>query len=122
MPTADRLPRSTSWLAALGAWLAGASVGLAAYASHGVDGEARARLMLAATFAFGHGLALAALGPQAHRRSAQLALAAMLVGALAFSGSLAAAQFLGTSTRFAPFGGALIMLGWLVFGVDRMRR
>lgn len=122
MPTTDRVSRSASWLAALGAWLAGASVALAAYASHGVDGDARARLMLAAMFAFGHGLALAALAPQALRRTARLALAAMLIGVLAFSGSLAAAQFFGTPTRLAPLGGTLMMLGWLVFGIDRVRR
>lgn len=122
MPIAHRLPRFDAWLAATGAWLAGASVALAAYASHGVDGEARARLMLAAVFAFGHGLALAALAPRATSRGARLALGAMLAGAVGFSGSLVAAQFLGTPTRLAPFGGTLLILGWLVFGIDRLRR
>lgn len=122
MPTLDRVPPPAFWLAAFGAWLCGASVALAAYASHGVDGAARARLMLAAMFAFGHGLALAALAPQAARRVARFALGTMLVGVLAFSGSLVAAQFFGASTRLAPYGGTLLMLAWVVFGIDRVRR
>ena len=48
---------------ATGAVFSALSVGLAAYASHGAEGDARARLMLAAVFAFGHGVALAALAP-----------------------------------------------------------
>lgn len=122
MQTAVRLPRLSQWLAAIGAWLAGASVALAAYASHAVEDDARTRLMLAAMFAFGHGLALAALAHQASARIARAALAAMLLGVLLFSGSLVAAHFLGAPTRLAPFGGGLLMLAWLAFGIDRVRR
>lgn len=122
MPTPDPRSRSAAWLAAIGAWLAGASVALAAYASHGVDGDARSRLMLAAVIAFGHGLALAALAPQAAGRLAHVALAAVLAGTVLFSGSLVAAQLLGASTRLAPIGGVLLMLGWLALGIDRVRR
>ncbi|GHA69254.1 DUF423 domain-containing protein [Cognatilysobacter bugurensis] len=114
--------RVSPWFGAVGAWLAGASVALAAYASHGVEGEARERLMLAAVFAFGHGLAAAAIAPQASRRAARFSLALLLIGVALFSGSLVAAQFFGTPTRFAPLGGTLLMLGWLVLGIDRVRR
>jgi uncharacterized membrane protein YgdD (TMEM256/DUF423 family) len=109
-------------LSAAGALLAAAAVGLSAYASHGAAPEAQARLFVAAMFAFGHGLALAALGPQAAGRWATAALATMLLGVLAFSGSLAAAHFFGTSTRLAPAGGSLLMLAWLLVAVDWMRR
>lgn len=77
---------------------------------------------MAAVFAFGHGVALATLAPQAVRTLARIALAAMLLGVLCFSGSLAAAHFLGTPTSLAPFGGSLMILSWLVFAIDALRR
>lgn len=109
-------------LGAAGALLAALAVALSAYASHGVAAEAQPRLFLAAMFAFGHGVALAALAPQAHGRWAGAALAMMLLGVLGFSGSLAAAHFLAVSTRMAPLGGSLLMLSWLLVAVDLLRR
>lgn len=109
-------------LAASGAVLAAAAVALSAYASHGVTADAQPRLFLAAMFAFGHGVALASLAPHACGRWATAALAAMLLGVLGFSGSLAAAHFFGTPTRLAPVGGSLLMLAWLLVAIDRMRR
>lgn len=114
--------RAPRYLAATGAVLAGASVALAAYASHGADGDAQMRLQLAAAFAFGHGLALAALAPRASRRLALLALAALLAGVLLFSGSLVAAHVFGATTRLAPFGGGLMIVAWLLHAVDAVRR
>lgn len=110
------------WLAAAGALCAGGAVAAAAYASHGVGGDAQSRLMLAAMFAFGHGLALAALGRQALRRTGIIALALLLVGVLLFSGSLAGAALAGWPTRAAPWGGMLMMLGWLLLAADSLRR
>lgn len=117
-PLAIHLRRA---LAGVGSLLAGVAVGLAAYAAHGAEGEAQARLMQAAAFAFGHGLALAALAPLAQRRGALVALVAMLVGVLLFCGSLAAAALLGTPTTLAPTGGVLMIGAWLVHGWDRWR-
>ncbi len=97
---------------AAGALLAAAAVALSAYAAHASDGQAQARLQQAALMAFGHGIALAALGLQTGAR-ARWALLAMLGGALLFCGSLVLAHGLGSSTRLAPVGGALMIGSWL---------
>ena len=105
----------------IGSLLAGAAVALAAYAAHGADGEAQARLAQAAAFAFAHGLALAALVPLVQRRRGLAALAAMLAGVTLFSGSLVGAALFGLPTALAPFGGLLMIGGWLLHGWDRWR-
>lgn len=110
------------WLAAVAAVLAAASVALLAYASHGSEGEAQARLQTAAMFGFGHGVAIAALAPWSRRRLARLALFALLGGVLLFSGSLALNVFAQVPTALAPFGGALLIGGWLLWAVDAVRR
>lgn len=120
LESSRRQPRAP--LAAIGALCAGLGVALSAYAAHGATGEAQARLQLAALFAFGHGVALAALGAQRRRALAQAALVALLVGMLLFAGSLAGAALAGWPTRAAPFGGGLMMLGWLLLAVDFLRR
>jgi uncharacterized membrane protein YgdD (TMEM256/DUF423 family) len=117
-----RSPLPARACAASGAVLAAAAVALSAYASHGAAPDAQARLFLAAMFAFGHGVALAALAPQSPGRMAIAAFTTMLLGVLGFSGSLAAAHFFGTPTRLAPIGGSLLMLAWLMVAADRMRR
>ena len=62
---------AAAWPAAAGAVLAALSIGLSAYAAHGVDdAHARANLQTACLHAFGHGIALAALWPRAARRLA----------------------------------------------------
>jgi len=108
-------------LGGIGSLLAGASVALAAYAAHGADGEAQARLAQAAAFAFAHGLALAALAPLAQRRRGLIALMAMLAGVLLFSCSLVGAALLGLPTALAPFGGLLMIGAWCLHGWDRWR-
>ena len=105
----------------IGSLLAGAAVAFAAYAAHGADGEAQARLAQAAAFAFAHGLALAALAPLVQRRRGLAALAAMLAGVTLFSGSLVGAALFGLPTALAPFGGLLMIGGWLLHGWDRWR-
>lgn len=109
-------------LACAGAVLASASVALAAYASHGVTDEAREHLLMAAVFAFGHGLALSALAPLARRRLSRWALAGLCLGVLLFSGSLVGAHAFGLPTRLAPTGGSLMILAWLVYAIDAARR
>lgn len=123
--TADRRPpvevSVRRALGGLGSLLAGAAVALAAYAAHGADAGAQARLAQAAAFAFAHGLALAALAPLAQRRRGLGALVAMLAGVLLFSGSLVGAALLGLPTALAPFGGMLMIGGWCLHGWDRWR-
>lgn len=121
MSAAVSTPGSRALIAG-GAVLAAAGIALSAYAAHGASGEGRASLQMAALFAFGHGLALAALAPRATRVLARLALAALLLGVLLFSGSLTAAHFHGLATTLAPFGGSLMILAWLVFAADALRR
>ncbi len=109
-------------LAASGAILAAIAVALAAYASHGADGEARMRLQTAAAFALGHGIALTALAPRCARRLGMLALFGVLIGTLLFSGSLTAAHAFGWPTTLAPLGGTTMIAAWLLYAIDALRR
>lgn len=122
MTRAHAVPPASRLLAAAGAVLAAAAVALAAYASHAAGPGAGLRLGTAAAFAFGHGLALAALAPQAGGRLAAAALWLLLAGVLLFAGSLAGAHFIGLPTRLAPLGGSLMILGWLAHAVAAWRR
>jgi len=115
-------PQISRLFAASGCLLAGAAVALSAYAAHGVEGEARARLSLAAAFAFGHGVALAALGGHTVRWLKTLGLAALLLGVVLFSGSLVGEALRGWSTAAAPVGGMLLIGGWLVLAAHSLRR
>ena len=115
--------RTGAWLAAAGAVLAALAVGLSAYAAHGVaDAHARGNLQLASLYAYGHGIALAALAPATARRVPLLALAGLLAGTLLFAGSLAFAALLGWPTRLAPLGGTVLMASWLLYAVGVARR
>ena len=109
------------YLAAIGSLLAGLSVALSAYAMHAAEPAAQGRMLQAAVFAFAHGLALTALAPLAQRPTGLLALAMLLAGAFLFCGSLLAAALLGLSPMLAPFGGALMIAGWLLHAYDRLR-
>jgi len=111
-----------AWLAASGAGIAGVAIALAAYASHGVHGVDQSRLQTAAVFAFGNGLALAALAPSTRRSLGQLALLALLLGLLLFSGSLTGSVLARWPTTLAPMGGLLMIGGWLTLAVDFIRR
>ena len=109
-------------LAFAGAILAAASVALSAYASHVAGGAGQAALLIGAAIAFGHGLALAALSPRARRRMAMSALVAILAGTLLFSGGVVVAHFTGAAARTAPFGGSLLIVAWLAWAVDALRK
>jgi uncharacterized membrane protein YgdD (TMEM256/DUF423 family) len=113
------LPRRL--IGASGALLAAGATALAAYAAHGADGEVRAHLYMAALFAFGNGIALAALAPRTTRRLGLLALAALLAGTLVFVASLVSARVLGVPTMAAPWGGGLMIGGWLLLACDYLR-
>lgn len=107
--------RGVPALAAVGAVLAACGVGLAAYASHAAAPDALRRLGLAALFLSLHGIALAALAPQAHRGLSRLSLCLLLLGTLVFCGTLIAAHIFATSTAAAPLGGMAMILAWLLY-------
>lgn len=113
--------RGDRWLAATGALLAALAVALAAYASHAAAPGAQSRLLLAAAFAFGHGLALAALAPRAAGLAACIPLWALAAGVLLFSGSLAGNVLASMPTTLAPAGGMLTIAGWLLHAVAALR-
>ena len=115
----NALPART--LGGIGCVLAALAVALAAYAAHGAEGAAQFRLAQAAAFTFAHGLALAALAPGTTRRLGVVALAAMLLGVLLFSGSLVAGALAGLPTTLAPSGGTLMIAAWLAYGWHRIR-
>lgn len=111
------------WLTSAGSVLAGLSVALAAYAAHaGLGDKAQGSLQQAAFFAFGHGVALAALAPLAVRRWAWWGLIVIAIGTLLFSGSLVLGALFGVSAGAAPFGGMLMILGWLLHAIGQWRR
>lgn len=114
--------RQIGALVAAGALLAGASVGLSAYAAHAADGDARAALQTAAVFAFGHGVALAVLGRAVRSTLETVSLVALLLGTLLFAGALVSKHLFGGPSFFAPWGGLLMMSGWLLFAVSALRR
>ena len=122
MSLAAMSPRRRAWLAASGAVLAGVATALAAYASHAVHGIEQSRLQTAAVFAFGNGVALAALAPSTTRVLGQLALLALLLGVLLFSGSLTGHVLAGWPTTLAPMGGLMMIGGWLALAFDFIRR
>lgn len=119
----ERRARKPSLLACLGGLLAAAAVGLSAYASHGVaEPLAQSHLNTAAMFAFGHGVALAVLGRTQQNSVGKLALYGLLLGTVLFSGSLVAGVLWGASTALAPVGGTLLMVAWLGYGLNALRR
>ena len=119
----ERHSRKRLWLACAGGLLAATAIGLSAYASHGVSEPlAQLHLQTAALYAFGHGLALAALARSSERLLARAALALLLLGTLLFSGSLAGNALAQWPTRLAPVGGTTLMLGWLLYALDALRR
>ena len=119
--SSSRSSRFSSWLGASGALCAAAAVALSAYASHAVAGTAQSQLQTAALFAFGHGVALAALSRDPVRRLAQIALVMLLSGVLLFSGSLLMHVLAQWPSTLAPFGGTLLIAGWIVYAIERLR-
>lgn len=119
----DRRQRKPSFLAFSGGLLAAVAVALGAYASHGVaDAQAQANLQTASLYAFGHGIALAALAAGTTRTLGRVALYLLLLGTLLFAGSLALSAMAGLSGKLAPFGGISLMLGWVLWALDALRR
>lgn len=94
--------------------LAAAAVALSAYAAHAVEGVAQSNLQTAAVMAFGHGIALAGLAHLPRGWLGVSALLALLVGCVMFCAALVSKYLLGVSLGIAPFGGSLMIIGWLL--------
>jgi uncharacterized membrane protein YgdD (TMEM256/DUF423 family) len=52
----------------------------------------------------------------------RIGLGALLGGVLLFSGSLAAEALYGLRPRLAPFGGMLLIGGWLLLGAMMLKK
>jgi len=115
----DSAARSMRVLAGTGALACGAAVGIGAYTMHGaLAPQDHGRLVIAAVFLFAHGLALASLAPGSRSRLRLAGFFALMIGTILFAGSLVLAAMLGIAPTLAPFGGSLLMLGWLLIGGD----
>jgi uncharacterized membrane protein YgdD (TMEM256/DUF423 family) len=102
-------------LAAIGTLACGIAVGMGAYSMHSaLTPLNHQRMGLAALFLFGHGLALATLAPGSRSRVRRIGLCVLLIGVILFSGGLAFAAVQGIEPTLAPFGGSLLILGWLL--------
>ena len=116
--TARNIAVSMNVLAGVGAFGCGVAVGIGAYAMHvALTPQNHDRLAIAALFLFAHGLALAALAPRTTLRMRQAGVCVLMIGTILFSGSLVFAALLGIAPVLAPFGGGLLMLGWLLIAV-----
>ena len=106
-----------------GGSFAACAVALSAYAMHAtLDPHAREQVVIAAAFAFGHGLALAALARHGAHWLGALSLSALFVGVVLFAGSLVGAAVAHAPTTFAPLGGMITIAGWLLFALHSLRR
>ena len=116
-------PRPGRWLCAAGAVVAAVGVALSAYAAHGAGEPAQGLLQTAALQVFGHGIAVAALArpPLSLPAPARPALALLLAGSLLFAGALAWKALAGGSPAAAPFGGGMMLLGWLLYAAAALR-
>jgi uncharacterized membrane protein YgdD (TMEM256/DUF423 family) len=112
----------------LGALLAALAVAGDAYAAHALP--ARVSEALVERFARGmnylllHGIVLAALGPRVSSLAERLALGGIGLGASVFAFALALSVLWPVLpwTRFAPFGGGLLILSWLFMALAALLR
>ena len=119
----ERRTRKPSFLAFCGGLLAAVSIGLSAYASHGVsEALAQSHLNTAALYAFGHGVVLVGLGASSVNQLGRGALYVLLVGTLLFSGSLVGNVLMQWPTTLAPAGGMTLMGGWVLLALSALRR
>jgi uncharacterized membrane protein YgdD (TMEM256/DUF423 family) len=112
----------------LGALLAALAIAGDAYAAHALP--ARVSDALVERFARGmnylllHGIALAALGSRISSLAERLALGGIALGAIVFGFALALSVIWPVLpwTRFAPYGGGLLILSWLFMGLAALLR
>lgn len=108
------------YFSAIAALFCAASVAMSAYASHGLDGDSQRRMLTASYFAFAHGLSLIVLARLSPSRSNCGACSLMLLGLVLFSGSLASAVLLQTSSALAPAGGMALIFAWCWVAVNSL--
>lgn len=101
-PIPSAQSRGRAWIAALGALLAALGVALSAYAAHGLDAAARARIEPAWLFLFLHGVVLCVFAPRQTTRWELAALIAWLLGTVLFCGSLIGAVLANLPTTLVP--------------------
>ncbi|ADN77019.1 protein of unknown function DUF423 [Ferrimonas balearica DSM 9799] len=105
------------------------ATGLGAYGAHGLPGKVSPHLVdsfnTAVQYQFFHALALMAIGLWLMREQSRLLVAAgiaMILGMLAFSGSIYALVLLGSKGfgPITPMGGMTLMVGWGLLAVMAM--
>lgn len=113
----DRRQRKPSFLALCGGLLAAAAVGLSAYASHGVgDGQAQSEPADGGTVRLRAWPGAGGTGRRDRVAHGQGRPVPAVAGHAAVrKGSLVAGAMVGTSTRLAPAGGIMLMLGWVLW-------
>ena len=94
---------------------------MSAYASHGLESDARARMLTACYFAFAHSLSLIVLVRFSPTRSNCGACSLMLLGLVLFSGSLASAVLWQTPSTLAPSGGMALIFAWCWVAMNFLR-
>jgi uncharacterized membrane protein YgdD (TMEM256/DUF423 family) len=109
-------------IAAWAALYCSSAIAFGAYASHGLQGQSQEWAQTAVAYLLPHGIALFFLARISPTRIHRLSLLILLAGLTLFAGSLLGAALWHWSTRFAPLGGSLLMLGWLVQAVSVLRR
>jgi uncharacterized membrane protein YgdD (TMEM256/DUF423 family) len=100
------------YFSTLAALLCAVSVAMSAYASHGLNGYSKFRMMMACIFAFMHGLSLLVLVRVSPAITHAGACSLMLLGTGLFCGSLASSALWHTSTVLAPLGGITLIMAW----------
>jgi uncharacterized membrane protein YgdD (TMEM256/DUF423 family) len=125
IPAHARVLLSIAALALLVATIGGA---LASHALSGVDERSLQSFGTAVQFLFFHGLGVVVMTLVGLRgiggRWLWLAAGIIVAGALLFCGSIFARTFGAPAgiVAVAPYGGVLLMLGWVVFGLSVWRR
>jgi len=108
----------------VGALLGLTAVGLSSYASHAMtDATDLRRVTIALAMQAIHALLLMVLATWVRPAGGLIlhaAAVATIAGVALFCGSLHGAAFAGWPTSLAPFGGVLLMLGWLLAGIGAL--
>lgn len=98
------------------------AVAAGAFGAHGLEGRFTAKQLehweLAATYQFYHAIVLAVVAVLPACRTRHVALSALAVGIIIFSGSLylLAATRVGLFGAITPIGGTALLVGWAALG------
>ncbi|MDB5985302.1 MAG: hypothetical protein JWR16_355 [Nevskia sp.] len=99
------------------------AIGAHALKAHATD-EVMALYRTANSYHFYHALALVGAGVVAQSRASiwlKISGACFALGVLLFCGSLYALALAGVHATLAPFGGVLLMIGWVTLAVSALR-